>query len=126
VDMRSALGRVRGTGSTGEATAHFWAQRMTSLALIPLSIWFAYAAVSLVGADYATFKAWLGHHGNALLMVLFVVVLFHHAQLGLQVVIEDYVHAEGPKLASLIAVKFTAVLCAASSALATLKLAYGG
>ena len=124
--MRSPLGRVRGIGSTGEATAHFWAQRMTSLALIPLSLWFAFAAVSLVGADYATFKAWLGHHGNVLLMVLFVGVLFHHAQLGLQVVIEDYVHAEGPKLASLIAVKFAAALSAASCALSALKLAYGG
>ena len=124
--MRSPLGRVRGIGSTGEATAHFWAQRMTSLALVPLSLWFVIAAVSLVGADYTTFKAWLGHHGNALLMVLFVLVLFHHAQLGLQVVIEDYVHAEGPKLASLVVVKFAAALSAASCALATLKLAYGG
>ena len=120
------MGRVRGIGSTGEATAHFWAQRMTSLALIPLSLWFAFAALTLVGADHATFKAWLGHHGNVLLMVLFVLVLFHHAQLGLQVVIEDYVHAEGPKLASLIAVKFAAVLCAASCVLAALNLAFGG
>ncbi|MDP6603508.1 MAG: succinate dehydrogenase, hydrophobic membrane anchor protein [Rhodospirillales bacterium] len=124
--MRSPLGRVRGVGSTGEATAHFWAQRMTSLALIPLSLWFVFAALTLVGADHATFKAWLGHHGNVLLMVLFVAVLFHHAQLGLQMVIEDYVHAEGAKLASLIAVKFAAVLCGASCALAALNLAYGG
>ncbi len=125
MDMRSPMGRVRGHGSAGEATAHFWAQRMTSLALIPLSLWFVFAAVSLVGADHATFKAFLGHHGNVLLTVLFVLVLFRHAQLGLQMVIEDYVHADGSKLASLIAVKFLAALGAASCALAAIKLAYG-
>ncbi len=125
MDMRTPMSRVRGLGAAGEGVGHWWAQRLTSIALVPLVLWFVYAAVGLVGADHAAFKAFLGEHGNALLMVLFVAVMFHHAQQGLQVVIEDYVHHEGAKVASLVAVKFLAVLCAASAILAVLRVAFG-
>ena len=121
----SSLSRVRGLGSAKEATAHWWAQRLTSIALVPLTIWFAVSALSLIGADLASFRAWLGEHGNSLLMVLWVATLFHHAQLGLRVIIEDYVHGESAKIASLIAVKFLAVVLATSSVLAVLRVAFG-
>jgi succinate dehydrogenase / fumarate reductase membrane anchor subunit len=123
--MRSPLGRVRGLGSAKEGVGHWTAQRLTAIALVPLSVWFIFSMIVLIGVDHDTFAIWLGEHGNGLLMIVFVVVLCHHTQLGLQVVIEDYVKAEGPKLAGLIAVKFVAVLAAASAVLAVLRLAIG-
>ncbi len=84
------------------------------------------AAAAEVGADLAAFTTWLGAHGNALLMVLFVIALFHHAQLGVHEVIEDYVHGEKAKVASLVAVKFVAALFGASCVLATLRVSFGG
>ena len=125
MDLRTPMGRVRGLGAAGEGVGHWWAQRLTSIAMVPLTLWFVYAAVGFVGVDHAAFKSFLGEHGNALLMVLFVAVMFHHAQQGLQVVIEDYVHHEGAKVASLVAVKFLAVLCAGSAILSVLRLAFG-
>ena len=124
MDMRTPLGRVRGLGTAKEGVEHWWVQRLTSVALVPLVIWFAFQIGDLAGADLATFQFWLGHHANALLMVLLVVTLFHHAQLGLQVVIEDYVHHEGVKLAAIVSVKFLAIVCALSSVLAVLRLAF--
>ncbi len=124
MDMRTPLGRVRGLGTAKEGVEHWWMQRLTSIALVPLVIWFVFQIVDLAGADHASFQFWLGHHTNALLMVLLVVALFHHAQLGLQVVIEDYVHHEGVKLGAIVAVKFLAIVCATSSVLAVLRLAF--
>jgi succinate dehydrogenase / fumarate reductase membrane anchor subunit len=124
--MRSSLGRVRGLGSAKEGVGHWWAQRLTAVALVPLALWFVFSLAGLAGAGYEAFAAWLGNHGNALLMILFVGTLFHHAQLGLQVVIEDYVHDEATKLVSLVVVKFAAVALAASSVLAVLRVSFGG
>ena len=126
MEMRSDLGRVRGLGSAKEGAAHWWAQRITGVALVPLCLWFVVSVVSLVGADLAAFKTWLGTHGNALLMVLFVIALFHHAQLGVHEVIEDYVHGEKAKVASLVAVKFIAAILAASCLLSILRVSFGG
>ncbi|MEQ8195957.1 MAG: succinate dehydrogenase, hydrophobic membrane anchor protein [Rhodospirillales bacterium] len=125
MDMRTPLNRARGYGSTKDGAGHWWAQRITGVALVPLTIWFVVSSISLVGADYAAFKAWVGSFGNAVLMIVFIVSLFHHAQLGLQVVIEDYVHRESYKVVSLVAVKFVLYLCAASSLVAVLKFALG-
>ena len=126
MEMRSDLGRVRGLGSSKEGAAHWWAQRITGVALVPLCLWFVFSAVLLVGADLVAFKTWLGTHGNALLMVLFIIALFHHAQLGVHEVIEDYVHGEKAKVASLVIVKFIAVVFAASCVLAILRVSFGG
>lgn len=125
MEMRTALGRVRGLGSSKEGPAHWWAQRLTAIALVPLSIWFVISALRLIGADYAAFRIWAGGHGNAVLMLLLTVAMFHHAYLGVQVVIEDYVHSEGLKIASLIAARFVAVLAAVSCIMAVLRLAFG-
>lgn len=122
MEMRSTLSRTRGLGSAKEGVAHWWAQRVTGVALVPLSLWFVYAAVALAGADLDTFRAWAAEIGNRLLMILFAIALFHHAQLGVQVVIEDYVHNEAAKIASILAVKLIAVALAVSCILAVLYL----
>ncbi|MAE44118.1 MAG: succinate dehydrogenase, hydrophobic membrane anchor protein [Magnetovibrio sp.] len=125
MEMRSSLRRVQGLGSAKEGVGHWWAERLTSMALVPLVLWFMASAVFLVGADHATFKAWVGSFGNGLMLVLFIIALFHHAQLGLQVVIEDYVHGETAKMALLIAVKFAFFFIGAGSVSAVLHLAFG-
>ncbi len=122
-EMRSSLGRARGLGSAKEGVGHWWAQRVTAIALVPLSIWFVIAVISLIGADYAVFQAWIGTFGNALLMILTALVLFYHAHLGMQVVIEDYVHGEAARIATLLVVKFVLASLAASCVLAVVLVA---
>ena len=125
MEMRSPLGRARGLGSAKHGVGHWWVQRLTAVALVPLCLWFVMAAISLVGADHATFQAWIGEFGNSLLMVLLVVVLFHHAQLGMQVVIEDYVSGEAAKVTWLLIVKFLAVALGVSCILAVIYVGLG-
>lgn len=125
MEMRSQLGRVRGLGSSHEGAHHFWVQRITGIALIPLIIWFVFAAMGVVGADLATFKAWVGAHYNPLLLILLILAGFYHAQLGLQVIIEDYVHGEAAKLTSLILMKFAVVLIGGSAIFAVIRLTFG-
>ncbi|MSO75929.1 MAG: succinate dehydrogenase, hydrophobic membrane anchor protein [Alphaproteobacteria bacterium] len=126
MSLRSPLARVRGLGSAKEGVQHWWMQRLTAVALVPLSLWFVAAIVCHAGAGHAQMRAWIAAPTVAIPMLLLIVATFHHAQLGLQVVIEDYVHHEGVKVASLIAVKFLAVVLAAISVFAVLKLAFGG
>ncbi|MFQ5619119.1 MAG: succinate dehydrogenase, hydrophobic membrane anchor protein [Rhodospirillales bacterium] len=125
MEMRSPLGRARGLGSTKDGVAHWWAARVTAVALVPLTLWFVASVVSLVGADYAAYQDWVGMPGNLMLLVLLVVTLFHHMQLGLQVIIEDYVHGEATKVVSLMVIKFTVVLLGASCVLAALRVSFG-
>jgi succinate dehydrogenase / fumarate reductase membrane anchor subunit len=123
--LRSDLGRVRGLGSAKEGVQHWWMQRVTALALVPLSIWFVAGVVAMTGAPWAQAGAWIGRPLNATLMILLLGLGFHHAQLGLQVVVEDYVHAEGPKLALLILVKLLALALALAGTIAVLRLSFG-
>lgn len=125
MSARTPLGRVRGLGSAKEGAAHWWAQRMTALALIPLSLWFAYAVIVLTGSPYHDVIGWFHRPRNPILLSLFVAVALHHAQLGLQVVIEDYVHGEGRKVAGIVIIKFLAVLLAAGTVFGILKIAFG-
>ena len=124
--LQSPLGRVRGLGSTKSGVVHWWAQRVTAVALVPLSIWFVISILGLIGADFGTYQDWISMHGNLILIIAFAIVLFHHAQLGLQVVIEDYIHAEGMKVALIMAVKFASVMCALSIIFAALRVAFAG
>ncbi len=123
---RSELSRVRGLGAAREGVRHWWAQRLTSLALVPLSLWFVAAVVAHLGADRAEMVAWLSRPYSFGVMALLIGVTFHHAQLGLQVVIEDYVHAEGCKIAAIVAVKFAAAVLALAALVALFAIAFQG
>ena len=125
-NLRSPLGRVRGLGSAKEGVGHWWAQRVTSVALVPLILWFVVSLIGLIGADHATFVAWVRQPLDAILLTLLLVAGFHHLQLGLQVVIEDYVHHEAARIASIIAVKFAVVLLGLCGIFSVLKIAFGG
>lgn len=124
--LRTPLGRVRGLGSAKEGVGHWWLQRLTSVALVPLILWFVASLVGLIGADHRIFAAWVSQPLNAILMTVLLAVGFYHLQLGLQVVIEDYVHHEAAKLASLIVMKFAAALLALAGIFSVLKIAFGG
>jgi succinate dehydrogenase / fumarate reductase membrane anchor subunit len=91
-DLRNPLQRARGLGSAKEGVGHWWTQRLTAMALVLLGIWFVVLVLGLLHADYATARAAIGKPWNALLLIVFLVAMFWHAVLGLQVVIEDYVH----------------------------------
>lgn len=121
-EMRSTLARVRGAGPAHDGVGHWWAQRLTALALVPLTLWFVVSIVGLVGADHATVAEWIAQPIPAVMLVLLIVATFHHAQLGLQVVIEDYVHTEGLKIALILAVKGLSVVLAVVALFAVLRI----
>jgi len=126
MSLRTELARVRGLGSAKEGVAHWWAQRLTAIALVPLMLWFVASVVWLAGADIVAVESWVADPIVAVLLVLLLATGFHHAQLGLQVVIEDYVHSEGLKLFGIVLVKFLAVALAASAIFAVLRIAFMG
>ena len=102
--MRSPLARAIGLGSAKEGVGHWWAERVSAVALVPLTLWFVASIIAHTGSDYATFIVWLRTPLAAILMILLLIALFYHTALGLQVVIEDYVHS-GAKFAAVIAVR---------------------
>lgn len=102
MSFRTPLSRVEGLGAAHSGVEHFWRQRATATALIPLSIWFVIAALGLVGADRATVLAYLHEPVHAVLMILFILAVLMHMVLGIQVVIEDYIPHEGQKIALLL------------------------
>jgi len=124
--MRSPLGRAIGLGSAKEGVEHWWRQRLTALALVPLGLWFVASLLAHVGGGYDQTIAWLGRPVPAILMIVLVAVTFYHAGLGVQVVIEDYVQREWVKLGTLIALRFVCVLLAVAGIFAVLRLAVGG
>ena len=125
-DFRSPLARARGLGSAKHGLQHWWAQRLTAVALVPLVVWFAVSLVMLRGADYAAARAWIGSPFVMVLLILTIGVGLHHAQLGLQVVIEDYIRGDGWKLALIVVVKFIAALFGLAAVVAILRIGFGG
>ena len=124
MSYRTPLGRVRGLGSAKGGTHHWWMQRLTAVALVPLTVWFILSLITLSGADHETAAAWLASPLPAVLMILLIIATFHHLQLGLQVIIEDYVHGEGMKLACIIGVKLVSFALAVAAGFAVLKVAF--
>jgi len=124
-DLRTPLARVTGLGAAKDGTGHWWLQRLSAIALVPLVLWFVASIVSLSGSGQAEVKAWLDNPLAALLFVLLLGGGFFHLKLGLQVVIEDYFHAGAAKLALLILNTFASIALAGASILAVLKLALG-
>lgn len=116
--MRSQLGRVRGLGAAKSGVHHWWAERVTSIALIPLTLWFVWSVIRLLGAPHEAIGDWMASPVTIVLMLSLVLVTFHHMQLGLQVVIDDYVHVETTRFALVLVVKgvaaFLALLCVVS------------
>ncbi|HET7395951.1 MAG TPA: succinate dehydrogenase, hydrophobic membrane anchor protein [Gammaproteobacteria bacterium] len=126
MSLRTPLARARGLGSAKEGTAHWMSQRISALALIPLTLWFAYSVLLLMHAGYAQTYAWIHAPLVSVLLVILIGTAFYHAYLGLQVVIEDYVHGELSKFSSLLLIRFLCVLLALSGIFAVLRIAFGG
>jgi succinate dehydrogenase / fumarate reductase membrane anchor subunit len=122
--MRSSLGRALGLGPAKEGVEHWWIQRVTAVALVPLTLWLAMSIVALAGRGHDAFIAWLSAPPATIAMVLLLIALFYHMALGLQVVIEDYVHS-GAKIALLVAIRLGCLALAVAGILATLRIAFG-
>jgi succinate dehydrogenase / fumarate reductase membrane anchor subunit len=125
MSLRSPLGKVLGTGSAKEGVHHWWLQRLTSIALVPLTVWFVVSLLSLPSFEHVTVITWMAQSWTALLLVLFILVATWHSQLGLRVVVEDYVHG-GSKTLTLVLITFIHAVVAAAGIFAVLKVAFGG
>ena len=122
-NTRSPLARALGLGSAKGGSEHWWAERVTAVALVPLTLWFVASIIAHIGSDYATLISWLRTPFAFIPMILLVIALFQHTSLGLQVVIEDYVHS-GFRFAAVIAVRLGCFALAAAGILATLRIAF--
>jgi succinate dehydrogenase / fumarate reductase, membrane anchor subunit len=125
MSLRTPLGHVRGLGSARSGTRQFWHQRLTSIALIPLSIFFVVLVVSLIGRNHAATVQILGSAWIAILMLLFILTITYHMQIGMQEIIEDYAHGELSKFVLLIANAFFCIAIGLASAFAILKISFG-
>jgi succinate dehydrogenase / fumarate reductase membrane anchor subunit len=125
MSLRSPLSQARGLGSAKDGVHHWWMQRLTAMALIPLSLWFVFSIARYHIADYTTMILWLHNPYAAIALVLYFAALFYHSALGVQVVIEDYIANEGLKLVSLVLMKFAHFALGAASIFAVLKIAFG-
>ena len=125
MSLRTPLGRVRGLGSAKEGTQHWWHQRVTALALVLLSGWFVISLIVMTGASYEEVRAWIGHPVVTGLLLLTIGFTFYHLKLGLQVVIEDYVHSEMIKVGSLMLMSGACLVVGVASALSVLFVAFG-
>jgi len=123
MDMNTPLGKVRGLGSAKSGTGHVWAQRMTAIALIPLAIWFMASIVQMTTADYFTVREWLASPVSAILMLLFISAGLYHLRLGLQVIIEDYIHTSGMKMMLQLLVLYGCIIIAVTAIFSVLKIA---
>lgn len=122
--FRSPIGRAIGLGSAKAGFEHWWTERVTAVALVPLTVWFAASLIAHSGSGYEAFIGWLGSPVTAVLMILLLIALFWHTALGLQVVIEDYIHS-GAKIWALLAARFGCFTLATVGIVATLRIAFG-
>jgi succinate dehydrogenase / fumarate reductase membrane anchor subunit len=121
--LRSPLGRVRGLGAAKGGTHHWWMMRVTSMALLPLTLWLVFSLARMPDATWQQATAWIGRPFNAVLLLAFLAAAFHHTAHGLQEVIEDYVRGELTKLGALLAVKGLCAVLWLTATLAVLRIA---
>ncbi len=120
--MRSQLGRVRGLGASKSGVGTWWAERVTSIALVPLTLWFVFSALRLVGAPHAAVLDWMASPVTIVLMICLLLTTFHHMQLGLVVIVEDYVHVESARFILLLLIKAVCFVAALAGIVSVLKL----
>jgi succinate dehydrogenase / fumarate reductase membrane anchor subunit len=125
MSLRSPLGRVLGAGAAHSGVHHWWWQRLTSIALVPLTVWFVVSLLALPSLGYPTLAAWMSQSWTALLLILLVLTATWHSQLGVRVVVEDYVHGAGARTLTLVLIGFAHVLLAVAGVFAVLKVAFG-
>jgi succinate dehydrogenase / fumarate reductase membrane anchor subunit len=123
--MRSPVRHATGLGSAKEGVEHWWMQRLTAVALVPLALWFAASIVTHSGSDYIAFVTWLKTPFATLMMILFLVALFYHVALGLQVIIEDYIHS-AVKVPTMVVARLGCVALATAGVLAVMRIAFDG
>jgi len=126
MSLRSPYSQARGLGSAKYGVSHWWLQRLTAVALVPLSLWFVGAVVYLSHASSAAVVGWMSSPAVAIALVIFLFSIFYHSQLGLQIIIEAYVHGEFVRLVSVTLMKFLHVVAAVAAIFAVLHLAFGG
>ena len=124
-DRRTPLARARGLGSAKDGLSHWWVQRLTAIALIPLVVWFAVSLVMLSGSDFNSVRTWIGSPLVMVLLILTIGVGLHHGQLGLQVVYEDYANG-ATRVVLIVATKFIAALFGLGAIVAILRIGFGG
>lgn len=124
-DYRSPLARARGLGSAKTGVGHWWIQRVTAVALVPLLVWLVVALALLGRADYMTLLAWVAQPAVTILLIVLIPALFYHSSLGVQVVLEDYVDTEWLRITAITLVNFINVLLTVTSVFAVLKIAFG-
>lgn len=124
--MRTPLSRARGLGASHSGVGAWRAERLTAAALVPLSVWFVVSVISLLGSPRSAVVLWVAYPVDTALLLALIAMVFHHMQLGLQVVVEDYVHVESAKLISLLAIKAITILLALACAISVLKMAFVG
>ena len=125
MSLRSPLSRVLGLGSAKDGTAHWWAQRVTAVALVPLTLWFVCSMLTLPDFEYETVRTWLSVPITGFLSVLLVAVMSYHSYLGTIVIIEDYVVSSGMKVLSLMTLRFLYVLAGGAAMFAILRVVFG-
>ncbi|HWY60839.1 MAG TPA: succinate dehydrogenase, hydrophobic membrane anchor protein [Rhizomicrobium sp.] len=123
MNSQTPLHKVQGMGASHSGTGHFWRERVTAVALLPLSLWFGFVMLGLAGTNEVTMVQYLASPWNALLMAAFAVTSVYHMSLGLQVVIDDYVHAAGTKVFLLVLVRAAAIAIVAVCLFALIRIA---
>lgn len=125
MSLRTPLSKAVGLGAAGEGAGHWWMQRMTAVALVPLVIWFAFSVALIAEMNYEAITAWIASPIVAVLLILLIVAGLYHLQLGMKVIIEDYTHVEWMKLTGIILVNFVCILLMVAGILSVLKIALG-
>ena len=121
--LQTPLHKVRGLGASHSGTGHFWRQRITAVALVPLGLWFTYAILGLIGTNEVAILSFLAHPWNALLMAAFAATMLYHMSLGLQVVVDDYIHSTGMKIFCLLLIRFVMIATTVTCIFALIRIA---